>query len=311
MHFCYDGQGRPTIVNYNGAIYHYVYNLQGDVIALLDDSNSIVVEYKYDAWGKPLGKTGSLATTLGTLNPFRYRGYVYDEETGLYYLRSRYYNPEWGRFISADALLGKTGKLLSHNLYSYCRNKPISYYDSDGDDAIWIQERASAFELGHSGLMVQDEDNNWYYFYWGAPKDATLIDDIIGITSECCLQYVDIGTFDLHDTESLKEALSRNGGLAAERSVMITDTFYFNGDYSATYSEAKDICGEDQSYNMLISNCVQKTLRAFIAGDERFIHAMNSIRTASIPNDAVTLVSMMPSEKERFPWGLFITSLFM
>ena len=74
MHFYYDGQGRPAIVNYNGTIYHYVYNLQGDVIALLDDSNSIVVEYKYDAWGYLLGKTGTLSGTLDTLNPFRYRG---------------------------------------------------------------------------------------------------------------------------------------------------------------------------------------------------------------------------------------------
>ena len=142
MHFWYDGQGRPAIVNYNGTIYHYVYNLQGDVIALLDNSNSIVVEYKYDAWGYLLGKTGTLSGTLGELNPFRYRGYVYDEETGLYYLRSRYYNPVWGRFISADALLGKTGALLGdvgltfgHNLFVYCGNNPIIYDDQEG--AFW------------------------------------------------------------------------------------------------------------------------------------------------------------------------------
>ena len=90
MHFWYDGQGRPAIVNYNGTIYHYVYNLQGDVIVLLDGSNSIVVEYKYDAWGALLGKTGTLSGTLGELNPFRYRGYVYDEETGLYYRGAGY-----------------------------------------------------------------------------------------------------------------------------------------------------------------------------------------------------------------------------
>ena len=136
MHFWYDGQGRPAIVNYNGTIYHYVYNLQGDVIALLDGSNSIVVEYKYDAWGALLGKTGTLSGTLGELNPFRYRGYIYDEETGLYYLRSRYYNPEWGRFISADALLGKTGALLSHNLFCYCGNNPVIGKDNSGSLSI-------------------------------------------------------------------------------------------------------------------------------------------------------------------------------
>ena len=75
---------------------------QGDVIALIDSNGKKVVEYKYDAWGRRLSKTGTMASTLGTLNPFRYRGYVYDEETGLYYLRSRYYNPEWARFLNAD-----------------------------------------------------------------------------------------------------------------------------------------------------------------------------------------------------------------
>ena len=66
-----------------------------------------MVEYTYDAWGNPIDKTGTLAATLGTLNPFRYRGYVFDEETGLYYLKSRYYNPVWGRFVNADAVLGE------------------------------------------------------------------------------------------------------------------------------------------------------------------------------------------------------------
>ncbi len=141
-------------MNYNGTIYHYVYNLQGDVIALLDDSNSIVVEYKYDAWGALLGKTGSLASTLGTLNPFRYRGYVYDEETKLYYLRSRYYNPEWGRFISADALLGKTGALLDHNLFAYCGNNPVTHDDPYGYDAQDLEGGASAGGIILAALLM-------------------------------------------------------------------------------------------------------------------------------------------------------------
>ena len=78
------------MVRFNGADYFYIYNLQGDVVAMIDANGTQVVEYVYDAWGKPLSKTGSLKDTLGTVNPFRYRGYVYDEETGLYYLRSRY-----------------------------------------------------------------------------------------------------------------------------------------------------------------------------------------------------------------------------
>ncbi len=121
LNFFYDAQVKPAIVDFNGVKYGYVHNLQGDIVAIIDGSGNQVVEYTYDAWGKGLTKTGTLASTLGTLNPFRYRGYVFDEETGQYYLRSRYYNPVWGRFLNADTELGKPGKLLNHNLFSYCR----------------------------------------------------------------------------------------------------------------------------------------------------------------------------------------------
>ena len=76
-----------------------------------------MVSYTYDAWGRPLSKSGTLASTLGTLNPFRYRGYVYGEETGLYYLRSRFYNSVWARFTCADVV-------FERNLFAYCSNNP-------------------------------------------------------------------------------------------------------------------------------------------------------------------------------------------
>ena len=104
-----------------------------------------MVEYKYDAWGKIIGRTGSLVSTLGCLNPFRYRGYVYDEETGLYYLKSRYYNPKWGRFINADEILGQTGEVLSHNLFAYCKNNPVVLADSMG---MWPSWATTALNVG-------------------------------------------------------------------------------------------------------------------------------------------------------------------
>jgi RHS repeat-associated protein len=136
LHFFYDAQGKPSIVDFNNVKYGYVHNLQGDITAIVDGNGNTVVEYTYDAWGKELSKTGTLATTLGTLNPFRYRGYVFDEETGLYYLRNRYYNPVWGRFVNADVLLGEINQLLSHNIYSYCRNNPICSFDPTGKEVI-------------------------------------------------------------------------------------------------------------------------------------------------------------------------------
>ena len=117
LHFFYDAQSKPAMVRFNGTDYFYVYNLQGDVVAIIDANGVQVVEYHYDAWGAPVAKSGSMAATLGTINPFRYRGYVYDEETGLYYLRSRYYNPVWKRFVNAD-------HIGERNLFLYCRNSP-------------------------------------------------------------------------------------------------------------------------------------------------------------------------------------------
>lgn len=132
LHFFYDASGRPSHVNYNGAMYLYVHNLQGDIIAIRDAAGNNVVTYSYNAWGKPISKAGSMAGTLGTLNPFRYRGYVYDEKTGLYYLRSRYYNPGWGRFVNADHIYSEFSCVLPHNLFCKCTNSPIIYRDSNG-----------------------------------------------------------------------------------------------------------------------------------------------------------------------------------
>ena len=112
-------------VDYDGVVYGYHYSMQGDVLGLYNSAGTLVVEYKYDAWGVPLGTTGALASTLGAVQPFRYRGYEFDTETGLYYLRSRYYKAEWGRFVSADSI-------IVGNLFCYCMNNPIMFSDDNG-----------------------------------------------------------------------------------------------------------------------------------------------------------------------------------
>ena len=88
----------------------------------------------YDAWGNPISITGSLANTIGTRNPFRYRGYLYDDETGMYYLQSRYYDPEIRRFISADSIVSTGQGINCANMYLYCANNPIVRMDSSGND---------------------------------------------------------------------------------------------------------------------------------------------------------------------------------
>ena len=131
LHFFYDAQRRPTAVNHNGKWYTYIHNLQGDIVAILDTAGVKVVEYKYDAWGRPLGINGTLR--IAELNPFRYRGYVWDEETSLYYLRSRYYDAEIGRFVKADNyIVPLTIETGITNSFSYCSNNAVIKEDESG-----------------------------------------------------------------------------------------------------------------------------------------------------------------------------------
>lgn len=131
----YDANDEPVGFTVNDtASYYYVKNLQGDVLAIVDKTGAEKVSYVYDAWGRIVTATGD--ATLRKLNPCTYRGYSYDAETGLYYLQSRYYNPEWGRFINADRFdvfdEGKSG-VQAGNLFAYCINNPVNNDDKDGN----------------------------------------------------------------------------------------------------------------------------------------------------------------------------------
>ena len=124
---------------YNGVNYYYLKNGQGDVVGILNSSGTLVAKYTYDAWGKLLSVTDAAGTDksadasfIGNINLIRYRSYYYDTETGLYYLQSRYYDPEVGRFINADGLLGANEDILAYNLFAYCGNNPVNGYDPSG-----------------------------------------------------------------------------------------------------------------------------------------------------------------------------------
>ena len=129
--FFYDNTGKPYAMQINGTTYYYVTNLQGDVMGLVDTSGNSVASYTYDPYGKVLTATGELADK----NPLRYRGYYYDSETGFYYVSSRYYDPEVGRWINADDAdyIGADGSPLSYNLFAYCLNNPVNRTDVEGN----------------------------------------------------------------------------------------------------------------------------------------------------------------------------------
>ena len=136
LDFIYDESGKPFALKYStdGATfdtYYYVLNLQGDVVKLIQANGHIVAQYTYDAWGKILDSGGNLAE----INPLRYRGYYYDNETGFYDLQSRYYDPANRRFMNADSYQSTGQGFVGTNMFAYCNNSPVDLYDPSGNAA--------------------------------------------------------------------------------------------------------------------------------------------------------------------------------
>ena len=127
--------------------YLYIRNIQGDITSIIDSEGNKVCSYIYDGYGNHIvlnqyDKVEEDPLSIGHINPFRYRGYYFDEESGLYYLNSRYYDPETGRFISPDVLsiLDETkGQINGLNLYMYCNDNPIMYTDDSGCLPEWLK----------------------------------------------------------------------------------------------------------------------------------------------------------------------------
>ena len=128
LDFTYDANGAPLTLVTGGKVYYYLTNLQGDVMSIESSDGTPVASYCYDAWRKILACDGALAE----LNPLRYRGYVYDQETGFYYLQSRYYDPAVARFLNADSYVSTGNSVIGNNMYAYCDNNPVNRSDPSG-----------------------------------------------------------------------------------------------------------------------------------------------------------------------------------
>ena len=148
--YLYDANGSPIGMQYRTTsyaegvfdTYWFEKNLQGDIVAVYNDAGTLLVTYTYDAWGYLLSTQyyNSGASTAAQYNPFRYRGYYRDSETGFYYLNSRYYDPNTGRFVNADVYTSTDQGLLGNNMYAYCGNKPTTRLDANGYawyDVLW------------------------------------------------------------------------------------------------------------------------------------------------------------------------------
>ena len=142
--YCYDANGQLYAVSYkansstNAVTYYFAHNWRGDITSIYDGNGNVVAKYEYDVWGNVL--TVSNASNqeitdpnhIANLNPFRYRSYYYDSESGLYYLMSRYYDPVTHRFVNADGYFQSGDGILDTNMNAYCRNNPLNNIDKYG-----------------------------------------------------------------------------------------------------------------------------------------------------------------------------------
>ena len=148
----YDNEDSVCGIIYNGVPYYFQKNLQGDVIAITNKNGDVISRYSYDAWGVPTVAQDTSACSIATINPFRYRSYYFDKEIEMYYLQSRYYDPQIARFVNADdsVIIGAPPGETSHNIFVYCGNEPILNADYQGFFVIrrWMVSAIVDFLLG-------------------------------------------------------------------------------------------------------------------------------------------------------------------
>ena len=183
---------------YNGHRYIYQRNIQGDVIRIYDgESNEVVAEYSYDAWGNQNVKNKN-EDNIGDINPIRYRGYYYDKETGLYYLNARYYDPKLGRFISPDtfSILDDTmGEINGLNLYMYCKDNPVMYADPSGFLPFFILTAIIGAVIGIAITAAVDYiPDKEFNLHWGWYVGAGVLGALIGAGIGMAVSYYATGS---------------------------------------------------------------------------------------------------------------------
>ena len=315
LDFIYDESGKPFALKYstNGTsfqTYYYVLNLQGDVVKLIHYIPGFeyesVATYEYDAWGNIVSSSGRLAE----INPLRYRGYYYDNETGFYYLQSRYYDPANRRFINAD-LLASTGQgFTGTNMFAYCVKSPVVLGDDEGTDAFLIIDEDAVHGNGHVCFMVQNNEGAWNYYSFGPGRPAWF-------TGAACLfgGYVKgviyrskLGTADGFDlttffgcADFMKTDATANG-FANSASKKMDDVIYLTGDFSKSFEAADSLYTRQEEtslgkifpiqYNLLDYNCMHFALDMLSKSSDAFTREQNKTlkrlkRWSVVPNNNI------------------------
>ena len=216
-----------------GTRYNYVRNAQNDIVELIDSTGKRVVYYKYDSWGRAVNISGTMAATVGQKNPFRYRGYYFDAESGMYYLQSRYYDPEIRRFISADNIIvtGTSVEYQNVNLYEYCSDNPINFQDPSGHFILSALAGAGAYffeaivSLGASYLLTKEiagvvDEFAWYRKSQKEKRDEALLSRVI--TRDLLKQDYDYWTSEVKKVKGKNEVLGGEPLTAEEACVRVS-----------------------------------------------------------------------------------------
>ena len=239
---------------------------------------------------------------LANINPFRYREYVYDSETGLYYLKSRYYDPVTGRFLNADMYCDTQSNIFGTNMFAYCNNNPVNQVDPEGTDAIWLQDVDSVYGFGHTSLMIQDDLNLWWFTYWGDKYIAAFQYGHGNINEFNCLfnhcfdprQFHNYYFYPYYEG-NFEFMLYLKGDYRKSLRFFID---YINDSgfkrdkinpYSYVYGYSTY---ENKYYNLFFKNCVQASIDALILGtyynnfflDTEFKKRLLALRSDVIPN---------------------------
>ncbi len=171
--FMFDANGSAFGFYYNNAPYFFIKNIQGDVTAITNFAGTVIGTYTYDAWGNLIPEASDLSDEVAAMNPIRYRGYYYDAETGYYFLNSRYYDAEMGRFLNADSvdvITATLDALTDKNLYSYCDNNPVVRIDRSGE--FWNYVIGGAVGAIVGGVSAAISGGDWRSIALGAGVGA-------------------------------------------------------------------------------------------------------------------------------------------
>ena len=314
LDFVYDDAGRPFALRYstNGTsfqTYYYVLNLQGDVVKLIHYIPGFeyesVATYEYDAWGN-VSSSGKLAE----INPLRYRGYYYDNETGFYYLQSRYYDPANRRFMNAD-LLASTGQgFTGTNMFAYCANNPVVLGDYEGTDAILIIDEDAVHGNGHVCFMVQNNEGAWNYYSFGPGRPAwfTGAACLFGGYVKGVIYQSELGIADGFDLTTLSGCAdfmktdANAKGFANSASKKMDDVIYLTGDFSKSFEAAESLYTRQEKtllgkifpiqYNLLDYNCMHFALDMLSKSSNAFTREQNKTlerlkRWSVVPNNNI------------------------